>query len=94
VAMTGPSLLGLPQVGQTLSATPGTWDGDPAPTLAYRWERCADETARSCAVIPGAVTSAYVVAPADSRLAVRAVVTATSRGRSARAASIAVPVAG
>jgi GH25 family lysozyme M1 (1,4-beta-N-acetylmuramidase) len=89
-----PSLLGLPQVGETLSATPGTWNADPAPAFAYRWERCADETARSCTAIAGAVTSSYAVTAADNGFAVRAVVTATSRGRSARAASTAVPVAG
>jgi GH25 family lysozyme M1 (1,4-beta-N-acetylmuramidase) len=92
--LTPPSLLGLPQVGETLSATPGTWDADATPTLEYRWERCLDATGRSCVAIPGAVTSSYVVEAADGGLALRVDVTATSRGRSARSASAAIPVAG
>jgi lysozyme len=94
LALTPPSVLGLPQVAETISATPGTWDADSAPTLGYRWERCADATALSCTPIRDAVTSTYVVTAADSGSALRVVVTATSRGRFGRSASPAVPVAG
>jgi GH25 family lysozyme M1 (1,4-beta-N-acetylmuramidase) len=90
--VTAPAVLGLPQTGETLSALPGTWAAAPAPTLEYRWERCADASARSCATIPKAVTSSYAVAPADVGFALRVVVSATSRARSARVASTAVPV--
>jgi GH25 family lysozyme M1 (1,4-beta-N-acetylmuramidase) len=92
VAVTPPTLLGLPQTGQTLSATPGTWSAAPSPTLGYRWERCVDVSGRGCRAIPGAVTSSYVVGPADAGSALRAVVTATSHGRSAQVASTPVPV--
>jgi lysozyme len=92
--LTPPALLGLPQAGETLSATPGTWSAPTAPALSYRWEHCADATGRSCTAIRDAVTSSYVVGAADAGTALRVVVTATSRGRSSRAASVAVPVAG
>lgn len=94
VVVAPPTLLGVPQVGETLSASPGTWGADPAPNLAYTWERCADPAASSCSVIDGAVTSSYEVVPGDVGWALRVVVTATSRGRSAVAASTAVPAAG
>lgn len=35
-----PTITGSPAVGQELTATPGNWTGDPAPTFSYRWHRC------------------------------------------------------
>ena len=89
-----PTVLGVPQRGQSLSATPGTWEAVPAPTLAYQWQRCEDMTAEACAPIPKATTSTYRVGTPDIGRTLRVVVTATSRARSARAASTAVPVTG
>lgn len=34
-----PAITGTAQVGQTLTATPGTWSGEPTPTLSYQWFR-------------------------------------------------------
>jgi GH25 family lysozyme M1 (1,4-beta-N-acetylmuramidase) len=87
-----PAVDGVPETGQVLSASTGTWQADPAPTLSYRWQRCSDTTAQKCTAIPNAVTSTYTVAPADVGSALRVLVTATSRSRSARSASTAVPV--
>jgi GH25 family lysozyme M1 (1,4-beta-N-acetylmuramidase) len=87
-----PAVLGVPQSGETLTATPGTWQALPAPTLAYEWQRCTDTTAQHCAAIPAATSTAYVVTQADVGQTVRVVVRATSRARSAWAASTAVPV--
>jgi len=87
--VTPPLVLGVPQSGETLSASAGTWQADPAPTLEYRWERCDGAV---CSAIPGAVTSAYTVTPADAGEALRVVVTATSRRRSASVASSPVVV--
>ena len=92
VAIDSPTVAGVPQTGQLLSATTGTWQANPAPTLAYQWQRCTDTTAAKCTPIPKAVTSTYAVLPADVGSTVRVVVSATSRGRSAWSASTAVPV--
>jgi GH25 family lysozyme M1 (1,4-beta-N-acetylmuramidase) len=92
VAIDTPTVGGVPQTGQLLSATTGTWQADPAPTLAYQWQRCTDTTAEECVAIPKAVTSTYTVSAADVGSTLRVVVTATSRARSAWAASTAVPV--
>ena len=70
-----PTITGTPSLGQTLTAAPGTWTGDP--TFAYQWVRCPTSGGASdgsdCAVIGGASTTAYVVAAGDvgSRLRVR-----------------------
>jgi hypothetical protein len=92
VAIDTPTVAGVPQTGQLLSATTGTWQANPAPTLAYRWQRCTDTTAAKCVWIPNAVTSTYTVSAADAGSTLRVVVTATSRGRSVDSPSTAVPV--
>jgi hypothetical protein len=72
-----PTITGIASLGQTLTAAPGTWTGDPAPTFTYQWVRCpasgGAEDGSDCAVIGGASTTAYVVAAGDvgSRLRVR-----------------------
>ena len=92
IAIDVPTVAGVPQTGQLLSATTGTWQANPAPTLAYQWQRCTDTTAAKCVAIPKAVTSTYTVSAADAGSTLRVVVTATSRARSGWAASTAVPV--
>jgi len=92
VAIDAPTVGGVPQTGQVLSATTGTWQADPAPTLAYQWQRCTDTTGETCKAIAKAVTSTYTVSAADVGSTLRVVVAATSRARSAWSASTAVPV--
>jgi hypothetical protein len=69
-----PSISGSPMLGQTLTANPGRWTGNPA-RYAYRWERCSG-VGTSCSGITGATGRTYVVAEADVggtlRVAVRA----------------------
>jgi GH25 family lysozyme M1 (1,4-beta-N-acetylmuramidase) len=92
LAIDPPTITGVPQTGQTLSASAGTWQALPTPTLSYAWERCTDTTADTCTAIPGAATSTYTVTSADVGSTVRVVVGATSRARTAWSASTAVPV--
>lgn len=87
-----PTITGVPQTGQTLTASPGTWQASPAPRLSYQWQRCTDTTALDCTPPPGATTSRYTVAPADVGLTLRVVVAAVSRARWAWSPSTAVPV--
>ena len=68
-----PSITGTPAVGQTLTAKPGTWDGDPEPTFGYRWYR-------NGVVISGATKSTYAVSGADAGRSLAVVVTATRPG--------------
>src|ERR1700756_111858 len=35
-----PTISGTTQAGSTLTASPGSWSGTPAPTFSYQWERC------------------------------------------------------
>ena len=94
LSIDAPTVVGVPQTGETLSASAGTWQALPAPALSYQWERCGDTSAEDCAPIAKATTSTYTIAPADVGSTVRVVVGATSRSRTAWAASAAVPVLG
>jgi hypothetical protein len=84
-----PTISGTPSLGQTLTAAPGTWTGEP--TFSYQWVRCPTSggapDGSDCAVIGGASTTAYVVSSGDvgSRLRVR--VTGSNADGSAVAAS-------
>jgi lysozyme len=89
-----PTITGVPETRETLSASAGTWQAPLTPTLSYSWERCTDTTGDDCVAIPNATTSTYTVAAADAGSTVRVVVGATSRGRTAWASSTAVPVNG
>ena len=81
-----PALSGSALEGQTLTAAPGTWAGDPAPALAYKWRRC-DAAGGACVDIPGAVESMYQVAFGDVGRTLRARVTAANSAGSAFADS-------
>ena len=66
-----PTITGTPQVGQLLTAVPGTWDD--GVTLDYQWTADATD-------ISGATTSAYTPAPADVGKVIRVEVTGTKAG--------------
>lgn len=53
-----PVVSGTPAVGQTLSSSKGSWSGNPAPTIVYRWQRNGVK-------ISGATKATYVVQAAD-----------------------------
>ncbi len=86
-----PAITGSPAQGQTLTATPGTWTGTPAPTFAYQWLRCPPSGGASngsdCATIDGATTASYVVAAGDVGFRLRIKVTATNSDGQASAVS-------
>jgi len=63
-----PTVAGTPEVGQTLTETPGSWANvtlTPPPSDTIQWERCADSTATTCAGIPSATGSTYTLGPGD-----------------------------
>jgi hypothetical protein len=80
-----PAITGTAALGQTLTASAGTWTGSPT-SFAYQWLRC-DASSSNCVTIASATTSSYVPGASDvsSRLRVR--VTATNSGGSTTAQS-------
>jgi large repetitive protein len=80
-----PVVSGSPVENQTLSTTTGTWSGN-NPTYAYQWQRC-NSSGGACAPIVGATGAGYQLKAADIGSTIRAAVTATNSGGSARATS-------
>lgn len=87
VATSPPTISGLAQAGQTLTASSGTWSGTQPIAHAYQWERCSTTPGTACGPITGATTETYVLTGDDVGAAVRVVVTATNSAGSANAAS-------
>src|SRR5579884_495825 len=73
---TAPSVSGSLQVGSTLTASEGSWSGNPT-AYAYAWSRC-DAHGDSCARIDGATASTYTLKQADAGATLRISVTATN----------------
>jgi lysozyme len=82
-----PTIAGMPQVGQMLTAGTGTWRGTAPIRFAYAWQRC-DVLGTSCTSIADASASSYTVASADVGFRITVVVTATNRVGSTPAASL------
>ena len=90
-----PVITGNATVGQTLSASAGTWSGKGL-KFAFDWLRC-DALGGSC-VDTGSTSSSYTAAAADAGHAIRVSVTATNKSGSATAqsaptAAVATPAA-
>jgi hypothetical protein len=77
-----------PQVGQTLTASAGTWTGTQPIRFAYRWRRC-NAGGQQCANIPEATAQTYIVRASDLGNTLRVRVTATNSAGSASADSAA-----
>lgn len=75
-----PTISGTTTEGQTLTATTGTWTGNPTPTYAYQWQRGTTN-------IAGATSATYTLQAADAGNTVRVIVTATNSEGSASATS-------
>src|SRR4051794_38863833 len=85
-----PRIEGTPQVGETLTATAGAWQGAPLPALSLVWQRCGSA---GCVGIVGARGLRYVPGPADAGRRLRVVVTAANRsGRAVAASPLTAPV--
>ena len=78
-----PAISGTPQVGRTLTATPGDWV--PAPSsYAYQWWRCD----AACVAIAGATSSSYAILAGDRYGQLEVSVIATDASGSTSATSV------
>lgn len=85
-ATTPPSVTGVTEAGQTLTASVGSWSGAPT-AFAYQWQRCHSPGA-DCAAILGATASTYQLSAGDIGSYIATVVTATGKGGSASATAV------
>ncbi|MDX6516453.1 MAG: chitinase [Gaiellaceae bacterium] len=81
---------GTAQVGQSLTASSGSWSGTAPLSYGYAWQRC-DSTGAACAGI-GVSSSAYALAAGDAGSTLRVVVTATNSAGSTSGTSAATAV--
>ena len=82
-----PVISGTAAVGQTLTASTGTWDYLPT-SYTYQWQRCNSNNGASCSNITNATANTYLVAAADNNHWLRVVVTATNASGSASSNSL------
>ena len=78
-----PTISGTPEVGSTLSASSGSWNGTTPITYSYQFRRCGPNGG-SCAGISGANKSTYTLKSADRGSTVRVRVTAKNSDGSAQ----------
>jgi hypothetical protein len=81
-----PTITGEARVGQELTASEGTWTGNPT-SFAFQWQRC-DIDAVSCLDVTGATGRTYGVRLADLGFRLRVQVVARKDGRSGTATSL------
>jgi hypothetical protein len=72
-----PTVSGMAQEGQTLTATSGNWSGTSPMTYGYQWQSC-EPTGNDCGPITGATTSTYAVTNGDVGTTIRVLVTASN----------------
>jgi RTX calcium-binding nonapeptide repeat (4 copies)/WD40-like Beta Propeller Repeat len=76
--ITPPTISGNAVVGETLTASPGTWSGS-NPVFTYQWQKCdASGSAASCSNISSATANVYVPVNEDVGSTLRVLVTATN----------------
>lgn len=72
-----PTISGNPQVGQTLTGSPGTWTNGPT-SYDYAWQRC-NRDGSGCDTIGGAQATTYTLVAADGGHTIRFRVTAQNK---------------
>lgn len=80
-----PTISGTPEAAQTLTATNGTWSGQPT-SFRYSWSRC-DTTGNACVAIGGATGKIYTLTDTDVGHTMRVTVTARNGSGAGRATS-------
>jgi hypothetical protein len=81
-----PTISANTYVGQTLTASNGTWNSDTTPSFSYQWQRC-DKLGNGCSSISGATSQTYVLQSGDVGSTLRVVVTAKNSSGSSSATS-------
>ena len=81
---TAPVITGTAQQGRTLSATTGTWDGDPT-SFYYEWQDC-DQNGQNC-TDKGTDANTYALGTTDVGHTVQVIVTATNDSGQGQATS-------
>lgn len=84
-AISNPSAPDPPAVGDTLSASAGGWNGNPAPAFSYQWQNCAAPSGGSC--INVGTGDGYGVQASDEGDYIQLIVSATNASGSAAATS-------
>lgn len=79
-----PTISGTPKVGQTLTADPGSWNGNP--TFSYQWQHC-DADVVICSNVAGATLKTYSLQTGDVGFRMRVMVTAKNSKGSTTATS-------
>ncbi|HEX6699979.1 MAG TPA: hypothetical protein VF101_04540 [Gaiellaceae bacterium] len=80
-----PTISGTPTVGQTLTASDGTWSNSPT-SFAYKWLRC-NTSGGSCVSVSNGTAKTYTLVGADAGHTMRVDVTAKNADGSATARS-------
>ncbi len=81
-----PTISGIPQAGQTLAATTGTWVGTGLIEYAMQWQSC-DATGANCLALAGATSSTFTLGSTEVNHTLRVVVTAKDSTGSAAVTS-------
>jgi DNA-binding beta-propeller fold protein YncE len=76
-ALRAPTIVGIMQAGQRVSAVAGSWSPGPA-SYSYAWSRC-DATGKRCKPISGASASTYTLGGRDLGATLRVSVIASNR---------------
>ena len=80
-----PTVTGTPQVGQTLTASNGTWSNSPT-AYSYQWLRC-NTSGGSCVSVANGAQKTYTLVSADAGHQMRVRVTASNADGNASAES-------